>query len=70
MAKVLVARDYDSFTGITEEFWHDSEANTVTIRRLMDIDPERLEILPTTALCATCARADGAQPTSAPGNGA
>jgi hypothetical protein len=39
MAKVLVARDYDSFTGITEEFWHDPEAKTVTIRRLMDIDP-------------------------------
>jgi RNA polymerase-binding transcription factor DksA len=34
------------------------------------IDPERLEILPTTSLCAACARADGAQPTSAPGAGA
>jgi DnaK suppressor protein len=31
------------------------------------IDPERLEILPTTSLCAACARADGAEPTSAPG---
>jgi RNA polymerase-binding transcription factor DksA len=34
------------------------------------IDPERLEILPTTSLCAACARANGAQPTSAPGAGA
>jgi RNA polymerase-binding transcription factor DksA len=30
------------------------------------IDPERLEILPTTTLCVDCARAEGATPESGP----
>ena len=47
MTKVLVASDYDEFTGITEEFWHDPVARTVTIRRLMDVKPvvKRIEAI-------------------------
>ena len=45
MARVLVSKDYDSFTGITEEFWFDDVANTVTIRRLMDVDDAAIAAL-------------------------
>jgi hypothetical protein len=34
----LLARDYDEFTGITEETWYDETAGTVTLRRLQDVE--------------------------------
>lgn len=35
----LIARDYEPDTGITEEFWFSEEKQTITIRRLQDVDP-------------------------------
>jgi hypothetical protein len=38
----LIKRDYDKFTGITEEFWYEEtegdKPNRVTIRRLQDVE--------------------------------
>jgi hypothetical protein len=34
----LLRRDYDQFTGITEETWHDEEAGTITLRRFQDVE--------------------------------
>ena len=34
----LIARDYDKFTGITEESWYDEVAGTLTLRRLQDVE--------------------------------
>lgn len=36
--KQLVRREYDPKTGITEEFWFDHTTDTVTIRKLQDVD--------------------------------
>ena len=35
----LISKDYDKATGITDEYWHDEAAGTITIRRLQDIEP-------------------------------
>lgn len=43
MSLVLVARDYDPLTGITEEFYHNSEEGTITIRRLQDVESQLSE---------------------------
>ena len=34
----LINRDYDQFTGITEESWYDEVAGTLTLRRLQDVE--------------------------------
>jgi hypothetical protein len=38
VANKLLARDYDQFTGITEETWYDEDAGTITLRRLQDVE--------------------------------
>ena len=38
MAEKLLARDYDQFTGMTEETWYDEAAGTITLRRLQDVE--------------------------------
>lgn len=38
MSGKLVARDYDPTTGITEEFYHNEQEGTITIRRLQDVE--------------------------------
>ncbi len=34
----LIDKQYDRFTGITEETWYDEAAGTVTLRRLQDVE--------------------------------
>ena len=34
----LLAREYDKFTGITEETWYNEDEGTVTLRRLQDVE--------------------------------
>tara|TARA_R110000744_G_C19370310_1_gene562420 strand:+ start:6951 stop:7289 length:339 start_codon:yes stop_codon:yes gene_type:complete len=40
MGMKLINSEYDSFTGITEEFWYDDLTNKVTIRRLQDVQEQ------------------------------
>jgi len=35
----LVSRDYEPQTGITEEYWYDEMAGTITIKRFQDVEP-------------------------------
>jgi len=39
MPKHLISTEYNEFTGLTEEFWHDPAAGTITIRYMQDIEP-------------------------------
>lgn len=34
----LLKRDYDQFTGITEESWYDEQTGRLTLRRLQDVE--------------------------------
>jgi len=36
----LIKRDYDSETGITEEFWYNEAEGKMTIRRLQDVEDQ------------------------------
>ena len=38
MAQKLIAKDYDQFTGMTEETWYDEAEGTITLRRLQDVE--------------------------------
>lgn len=34
----LLSREYDKFTGMTEEMWHNEAEGTITFRRLQDVE--------------------------------
>jgi hypothetical protein len=34
----LLRKDYEEFTGITEETWYDEDAGTITLRRYQDVE--------------------------------
>jgi len=39
MSETLLSKEYNEFTGLTEEYWHDPVAGTITIRQWQDIEP-------------------------------
>lgn len=39
MPKHLISSEVNEFTGVTEEYWHDPAAGTLTIRQYADVAP-------------------------------